>query len=197
MPVPRLPPFPIFSRLVCINSREVKAAMARFFHSDISAFWRKCATPLLACVWMLGLVAGSAVFLSAGTVSASRMPWAFSSQVSIVGLLCVTGLPFLFSAFAVYVSHPGWMLPVVFLKAVSFASVSLGLLTGFGSAGWLMRLLLMFSDLCSLPLLMIFWIRYLPGERSLRFSGIAVFLFCALAIGSIDYCFVSPFLAAL
>ncbi len=197
MPVPRFPPFPLISRLVCINTREVVAAMARFLHSDFFDPRRKFAPLLLACAWTFGLLAGAVLFYTAGPLPLSTTPSPPFGQVSVIGLLCVTWLPFLFSAFAVYLSHPGWILSIAFLKGASFSFVSARLLAQFGSAGWLFRMLLMFSDLAMLPLLFIFWLRYLPGDRKIRLSTIAVFLLWSTLIGSLDYCLISPFLASL
>ena len=171
--------------------------MARFFHQELPTWWRKGCTAFLALSWLAGLLFGAAMFLSAGN---HILPWMRGvpyGSVSISGLLCVTALPFLFSAFAVYISEPRLLLLVSFGKAFLFSYVSLGILSCFGSAGWLIRWLLMFSDLMFLPALYWFWQRHISG--SFRFSGTESLLmlsFCML-VGSIDYCCVSPLLAEL
>lgn len=171
--------------------------MARFLHHDFPAWWRRGAAALLALSFVLGLVLGALLFLSAENDSTSLMRMAKNGPVSIVGLLSVSFLPFLISAFAVYVSQP-WLLPVIALcKGASFSLVSLGVTAAYGSAGWLMRLLLMFSDLCALPLLLFFWLRYISGERRFTAWSACRYLAALLTVGSIDYCLISPFLAGL
>lgn len=171
--------------------------MARIFHHGLPDFWRKGSTTFLALSFLLGLVFGVAVFSAAGDSFLSLMRGILSGSVSIVGLLCVTFLPFLFSAFAVSISEPWLLLPVSFGKAFLFSLVSLGLLQGFGSAGWLVRWLLMFSDLVSLPLLYGFWQRHISGERRYCFAECFALLSFFFLIGSVDYCCISPFLADL
>lgn len=170
--------------------------MARFLHHDFPAWWRKGYPVLLAFGFMLGLFAGCLIFFSAESESASWMRAAADSRVSIVGLLSVILLPFLFSAFAVFIGQPWLLLPMAFCKAVSFSMVSLGLMVSFGSAGWLMRILLMFPDLLTLPLLFFFWLRCASGEGLKVWSCLGC-LMVALAIGSMDFYIISPFLAGL
>lgn len=147
--------------------------------------------------WILGLIFGglAAVFVS-NDVS-SLMHAASVSRVSIVGLLSVYLFPLLFSALAVYMNLPYLLLPICFLKAVSFSYLAMGVSIAFGSAGWLVRLLLMFSDLASFPILWWFWSRSRSGSHGslLRFFTAALCL--AAVFGSIDYCLVAPFLANL
>lgn len=171
--------------------------MARFLHHDFPTWWRKCCTAFLASSWLLGLIVGCLIFYAAGYECVSWMRAAADSRVSIVGLLSVIILPFLFSAFAVYISHSWLLLIVAFGKAVSFSLVSLGILISFGSAGWLMRFLLMFSDLCALPLLFLFWMRFISGERRITLRSGLLFSAAGLVIGSIDFYLISPILAGL
>ena len=171
--------------------------MARFLHHDFPLWWRKGSTVFLASCFASGLAAGCMAFFSAECETASLMRAAADSRVSIVGLLSVIFLPFLFSAFAVYLRQPWWLLPIAFCKAFSFALVFLGITAAYGSAGWLMRLLLMFSDLWTLPLLCYFWLRYATGERRLALRVIPSYLCAVLLIAIIDHCLISPFLANL
>lgn len=169
--------------------------MVRSSRNGSPLWWRKGSTFFLALSWCLGLISGIVLFLFAGT---QILPWMRSTAygaVSIVGLLCVTLLPFLFSAFAVFISEPWLLLPISYGKAVLFSLISLGILQSFGSAGWLVRLLLMFSDSVSVPLLYCFWHRHISGRRKLAFSEAWNAVSLCILIGSIDYCLVSPFLA--
>ena len=96
--------------------------MARFLLHESPEFWRKGTTVFLALSFLIGLVSGILIFFAAGESFLSLMRSAFYSPVSIVGLLCVTALPFLFSAIAVFLSQPWLMFPICFGKASFFSS---------------------------------------------------------------------------
>ena len=171
--------------------------MAQFLHRDSLQILRKGSTFFLAFFWLSGLICGILVFLSAGNSLIPLMRSALSAPVSIVGLLCVSMLPFLLSVFAVFVSNPRLILLVSFGKAFFFSLVSLGVIQAFGSAGWFVRWLLLFSDSVSLPLLYWYWCRYISGSREFCGWETCGVLSLGLLIGSVDYCLVSPFLALL
>lgn len=171
--------------------------MARFLHHDFPFFWRKGCTAFLAMCWLLGLLSGAVLSGMADPAFSSMMHAAAASRVSIVRLLTVTVLPFLCSAFAVYLSRPWLLLPMAYCKGLTVSCAAFGLMTAFGSAGWLLRGLTMFSSLCTAPVLVFYWLRHISGER--RFSGTlllfslaAVFLVCG-----IDFCYIAPILAKL
>lgn len=108
-----------------------------------------------------------------------------------------TILPFLFSAFAAYFSKPKLMLPVCFWKAFCFGFCGFGISLVYGQCSWLMRLLLMFSDLCSLPILLFYWLRYAFGKRCPDWCVNVSALSLLLIITTVDYCFISPFTVCL
>ena len=66
----------------------------------------------------------------------------------------------------------------------------------FGAAGWLVRLLLLFSDFVLLPVLPIASIRILQGKTLKRWYMVLVVGLSAI-VGVIDWKIVSPFLATL
>ena len=171
--------------------------MARFLLHDISHKSRRVAVLFLAFAFISGLLMGCVIQLSAEFDSYSWMRGTPDAPVSIVGLLSVILLPFLFSAFAVYSSQRWLLIPIAFCKALSFALVACGIGAAYGSAGWLMRILLMFTDIFSLPLLVLFWVRYCGGERRLTLHSVFTYFTAAACIGSIDFFVISPFLAGL
>ena len=117
--------------------------------------------------------------------------------VSIVGLISVTFLPFLFSAFAVYFSHPQFLLPICFVKAFLFSCCACSATCAFGSAGWLVRLLLQFTDICTLPLLCWFWIRHKSAEKVRFWQDIVLCGLLVAVVCVIDCSIVSPYLVSL
>ena len=171
--------------------------MACLFHSGESYRRRRGSTLVLALFWISGILSGVAAFCFAGNPLLPMMRGILDGSVSIVGLLCVTVFPFLVSAFAVYICAPWLLFAVSFLKGFLFGFLSAAILVAFGSAGWLIRWFLMFSELVSLPLLYWFWVRNISGERGFSGAEVLVILSLLILIGSVDYCCISPFLAML
>ena len=171
--------------------------MACVFQKSLRPLGGRGCSVLLAMFWICGILFGASVFLFAGHHLFPLMRGIVSGSVSIVSLLCVTTLPFLFSACSVYVSKPALIFPVCFLKAVGFSYISAGILISYGSSGWLIRWLSMFSNFISLPLLFFFWQRHIGREHNISFLEVFVVLSVLIFIVSIDYCCISPFLAML
>lgn len=171
--------------------------MARFLLRDCSGFWRKGNTVFLALFYFLGLLSGAVFCISSGHIISSLMRSVPGGTVSIVGLLCVTALPFLLSAFAVFVSEPRLVFLICFGKSFLFCVISLGLVAAYGSAGWLIRWLLMFSDSLGMPVLYLYWLRILSSWDKPPLCETFVFGSLFLLIGSIDYCLISPFWSGL
>lgn len=167
--------------------------MARFLHHDFSCLRRKAPVLFLASFYLAGLISGILLFRQAEP-SASLMRGAFPCAVSIVHLLSVSVLPFLFSAAAVYFSKPHLLYGIAFGKALTFSFVFAWATQAFAEAGWLARALLMFTDLGTMPLLLLYWLRHIPGAR--RFSGaeFGLLLVAVLFIGWMDCSCVVPFL---
>jgi hypothetical protein len=115
--------------------------------------------------------------------------------VSIVRLLAVTFLPFLFSGFAAFVSRTWLLIPIAFFKSFTFSAAYIAVMLSFGSAGWLIGFLLMFSSICTMPILILYWIRY-SRKGFLLWKKIALFLLIFVLCG-IDFYVISPFLAGL
>lgn len=188
------------TRCMCIYAAFFQGAdifMARFLHQTDLDPSRKFYRHLLALCWTAGLGCGVFLWFLADDSVASLMRSSLSGSVSIVGLLSVTFLPFLLSAIAVYFSGPWFLLLICLGKGIVFSFVSMASVASFGGSGWLIRLLLCFSDCLSMPLLYWFWLRCI--HSSVRGSVVRFFAAGALyfLIGSIDYCYIVPFLADL
>lgn len=171
--------------------------MARFSYHDLPYFWRKGSPYFLAFSWISGLVCGIVAFSSACDFQISWMRGVPYGSVSIVSMLCVTCLPFLFSAFAVYLSKPAFLLLISFGKAFCFSFISLGVQFAFGSAGWLVRWLLCFSGCISAPVLYLYWLRHIDGGKGFSWLETLCFLSVFLLMASFDFVEISPFLASL
>lgn len=159
----------------------------------ISAINRYFGTIFLAFCWIAGLVCGCILSLQTEVIHFSLMREVASCSVSIVGLFAVL-LPFLISAIAVYFSQVWLIFPISFLKAFSFAYVAASVSQAFGSSGWLIRLLLLFTDICTAPILFLLWLGCLNGFLNIRSAKWLFFAVICIAICGFDYFVISPFL---
>lgn len=171
--------------------------MARFLLRISDQNQRKYPIFVLAFIWCSGIIFGVGSYLYAGDSFASLMRMAAGRNVSIVNLLISSMLPFLFSAFAVYLHCPQLLAVLCFLKAWLFGFVSCGVLTSFGSAGWLVWLMMMFSDIFCLIPLWWYWISQFRSANRVHGTQLAGCLAAVLLIVSLDYSFISPLLVNL
>lgn len=149
---------------------------------------------LLGIFWFLGMLIAVVSYSQARISFASMMRLAVADQVSIVSLIVSVLLPYLLSAFAVYISKPLLLLPIAFLRGFSLMLVLMGTSEAFGNAGWLVRSLFLFSDLSFMPFLYLFWHRSISG---LTKDGQWVCCAVGIFIACLDYRYVSPFLVGL
>lgn len=171
--------------------------MMRVFSYDTIHRWSKGFRLYLAFSWIAGMVCGSFFYLWAGESIFILMRSVVYSPVSIVGVLCVSLLPILISAYAVFLSNLSLLLSICFAKAFLFSFVSLGILWAFASAGWLMRILLLFSEWTSLPILYWYWLRCLNPDHRVNLWETAWVCSLMLLMGSIHFRVISPFLVRL
>jgi len=169
--------------------------MARFLYPDIHSISRKYASTFLALWWFLGLCSGIACYLFSSSSLVSLMVSAVHCRISIFGLFISIFLPFLFAVFAVFVSHSFLLDALCFLKAASFSFVSMAVVAGYGSAGWLVWILLMFHDIGGCILLYLFALRYICGMRSLSLLELGLFFLGGLLLVCIGALFFSPMLS--
>ena len=170
--------------------------MAQKFRCNLTIQKSRIIRWFLVFAWSAGLFLGAFVFRFSGFTS-SLMHGLLEDSVSIVSLFSVSFLPFLFSAFAVSIGLPWLLYPICFTKALCFSYVSAAIMAGFHCAGWLVRSLFMFSDLLSAPMLFLYGLRSIVHTGRFHLWEFLVVFCTLLLIGSIDYCFVSPFLAML
>ena len=168
--------------------------MARFLHSIVSFCRRKWDKLFLAILWAAGLIAGGFVFRCTGSDFVSQMPLAVSSQPSIFGLLISSLLPFLFSAYAVYIGLPRLLYGIGFLKACGLGYVSNSVVFAYGSAGWLVRWLFLFTDISAAAVLYCYCHRHISGARKLSSGSFAAYAGILLAVSCFDYSLVSRLL---
>lgn len=165
--------------------------------SGSSLCWRKGCLLFLASFWCTGLILGVYAASLTDNILPSLMRSAVYSPVSIVGLLGVYLLPFLFTAIAVFLSKSWLILPICFYKSFSYGMCAHAVTLTFGNSGWLLQLLFLFSDTVMLFLLCWFWIRHIAGMRVSVVRDATICIVVFIILGILDCCCVSPFLAML
>ncbi len=148
---------------------------------------------MLAVFWIFGTICGIFLFLYAGTPVFSLMRRMPLASVSIVSLLGIGLIPFLFTAYAVYVSKRRLIFLICFCKACLYAFIAAGIYAVFSSAGWLMYGLLLFSGGILCADLYFLWLRLLSGRNGCWIWTVTVWV---LAGSMVDH-IISPFLACL
>lgn len=163
-----------------------------------SSYYSRCSFRVffLAILWIMGLLVGLLVASNDSSIYL-LMRMAPTCNVSIVGLAVVLILPFLFSIIGLIYQK---FVMIYFLSAVkAFVSgyTLYGILCCYGSAGWLIRGLLLFSDSSMTILLLWLLFRHIDRRKKTLYADATVCFISAVVIGITDYLIVSPFLCAL
>ena len=120
--------------------------LPRFSRSQYSEF-------IFSFLWCCGLFFGALFSSECSNLFSFWMRTMDPSGVSIVWLFTALFLPFLFSAVAVYL-HQSWLLFLLaFIKAFIFGLCLCGVASVCGSAGWIICVLLFFSESSLFPVL--------------------------------------------
>lgn len=169
--------------------------MDRFLHPSFPLHLRKPGRHLLAVTWVLGLTVGIFVALFASSSFFLLMRSAIFCKVSIVSLLLSTSLPFFISAYAVFINQPWLIVPVCFIKAFLLSVIACGLLISYHTAGWLLIIVLLFCDICTVPLIWLFWMNHISLDKPL--IGLDFICFCGIdiCVVGIYYYWIVPFVA--
>jgi len=120
---------------------------------------------ILRILWCGGLICGIMAAACAGNLTSLMLTFC-QNRVSIVSLLIVPLFPFLISAFAVFYFDFRFLYPVCFLKAFSLGFTARLVMDAFGSAGWLVCGMLLFTDIMTAPALLYAWLRFAERNRS-------------------------------
>lgn len=151
-----------------------------------SLWWSKWSRWILALVWFLGLLFGFFTYLSSGESFTTLIHQAIGARPSAFAFGTLL-LPFLFSVIAVYLSKPLFLLMISFFKGFLMMFISSGVFFSYESAGWLIRVLLMFSSIFYTPVLYLYWHRHICGYRGFSFRNSIGYLLPALLLTEIDH----------
>ena len=151
---------------------------------------------LFCLIWTTGFLLG--MVLAAGLDGSffSLMRPTLGGRVSIIRQLAALSLPFLLAAFAVYANKLFWVYLLCFMKACGFTFCGMAINSAYGSAGWLVRILLQFSDMLTLPVFCWFCLQILR-KKSVILNDLIICAIFAATFVCIEHFAVLPFLAEL
>ncbi len=144
--------------------------------------------------WLCGVLLGISVYNSSRDIFVSLMRRLVVSPMSIVGLLSVFILPVIFVVALGFCGDS--FVPVIMcaVKGFCFTVACLSCYGAYGSNGWFIQILILFTDNLSVLLLLVMSLAYFV--RRIRFSvssGIYIFLFVTVTV-ILDHCAVEPYL---
>ena len=150
----------------------------------------------LAFLWISAMLAGILV-CSVDSRIHSLMLVAPGCSLSIVGVLVITILPLAISIAGLAANKFAILYIIYIIKAFTSGYLLFAILRVYGSAGWLMHLLLLFSD--NMTNFLILWItfRHIKGKSNTFLFDALICTTISIAIGITDYLFVAPFLCAI
>lgn len=152
---------------------------------------------LLVCiVWILGLVCGALVASRAGISLYAFVYTIPEGHLTLFAAIATKVCPVIITAALCRISH-SLILPIVWLKAFSYSYCIYCLNFAFSGAGWLVCLLLLFSEfLVIINLLCFLILNYLKGSVSF-FNKLIIHVSISIGVGLFDYYLISPYVAVL
>ncbi len=159
--------------------------------------WQRISPWILAICWIFGMIHGAFFAHGAEEALVPLIRQSVSYRSSLLGALCAALLPFLLSALAVSFSEPWLLLVISAFKAFSFTFCASGVTLAFGQSSWLVRIFFLFSDLCLIPVLYIYWLRHLKRGKNSSLWELPCCLGWAALVCGIDFWFIAPFLSSI
>ena len=151
---------------------------------------------ILAFLWTASYIVGTVCSYN-DIYIVSMMRRAISCPVSIVGLCAVLFLPLLISVLALLFKKRTVIYIYTAIKAYFSGAAIYAVCAAFRYAGWLIRLLLLFSDTVSCVLILFLLIRHIDDIKSSFRRDVLLSFIAVVICGCIDYLLVTPFLMSL
>ena len=150
---------------------------------------------LFALCSAVGSLIGVMIAISAGNHYFLLMHMATGNHMSIVDTGLAIMLPFWVSLFLIVHSKPWLVYVICLLQIAQYSAALYAIAISFGSAGWIVNVFLQFSDVIFIPILLLFSIFRMQNRVSKRL--IYIYIAVSVAVGLIDCCLISPYLANL
>lgn len=148
----------------------------------------------IAITWISGLLCA---LLYIKQFSFSLMYPLHIERVSIVGMIVSLILPIILLYILLNRCYFYLILPVIFLKSFNYMCCYLCITYSYGTAGWLVRTLLLFSDTVSVIILLHFCYRFAAGNKIGMTSYFKYTFAVLIIVGCLDYYIISPFILML
>lgn len=143
--------------------------------------------------WLIALFLGTYCAASSDLSVFSLVRRTVFGKVSTVCLMAVQLLPFLFAAYATYINNTILLLSACSVKLFSFGFAGYLVWAAFGSAGWLMHFLMLFSDVVLVPVLCLFCM-YIYTEPTKLMNALLICMGIVVVIVLLDGFFFSALL---
>ena len=147
----------------------------------------------LFLTWILGLTIGYIRGMQVGNTVSAYFSVAGHFYVSAFALAVSVLLPLIISALAAFFI-PFALYPIAFMKAFLYGLSIACLRVAFGSASWLMLILLTFTETISIPFYLCFWSSLLRQGRDALHRNLLITATAAVLAAAVDYYVISPFL---
>ena len=147
--------------------------------------------------WILGILTGLYVTITPPASYLSLMQGLEIQPLSIVSRFAVLFFFLVISVVFTFYNNNILLVVIVFCKAFLLAYAWRWFGIAFRDAGWLVCFLLMFFDICTVPVLFYFWLRCFAGDMQVQTRSIIYLAVYGLIIFCIDMYWVSPFVLSL
>ncbi len=147
----------------------------------------------LLVFWTFGIILGTALGAACSAASLSLMRQAITVPASFVPLAVGTTLPFVITAAIVYFGVLKLLYLLGFLKGFAFGQCGMMCLVCYGTAGWLARLLIFFSQLLSISALWLIWLQICRKQERISRRGMYLLFLYLTAVVLADYFLVAPY----
>ncbi len=143
-------------------------------------------------IWVCGLLSGLYVVSMSDDSAYCVFRLFLYSQSTLFGLLLTQMLPLAFTCFIFWLSKPCLTSLFVYIKAFLFAYCAFGIVLAYGTAGWMIRWIILFSSSCSTLPLLWFWCRNFTKKGESYCQDLLVCAFSLILICVFDYLAVLP-----
>ena len=148
---------------------------------------------LLPLSWLGGMLLGFSFALLAKDVLLQQFFGILYAQTTFVSILLASVFPYLLCALFYWLEQDWMIYFICFFKSACFMYCALAVGVACGSAAWLVRVLFLFTDCCTIPVLYYYCSCLIRADDSLGkllHWGVHIYA-CMIPVA--DYCIVSPF----
>lgn len=156
--------------------------------------WAKNSVCFLAFIWTFSVFAGIILGSKSVPYYTSLMLSAASGPMSIAGMFLIFILPLVISIISIRFKVSFLVLPLALIKGFFYGFLTVSVYSALGSAGWLICLLLLFSNSILIVLLLWFWFKYLKVHNCCLMRDFLVAIAFGVLVCAFDAIMVSPFL---